>query len=43
MFSHEYKDAIRASFVKYGIALPIDGSQGVLINIHGLNNYTAPL
>lgn len=43
MFSHDYKDAIRASFVKYGIALPIDGSQGVLINIHGLNNYTAPL
>ena len=41
-FCHEYKDAIRASFIKCGIALPIDGSQDTLINIHGLNNYSIP-
>ena len=41
-FCQNYKDAIRASFIKYGIALPIDGSQDALINIRGLNNYTIP-
>ena len=39
---HDYKDGIRASFIKCGIALPIDGSQDALINIRGLNNYTIP-
>ena len=34
-FCQNYKDAIRASFIKYGIALPIDGSQDALINIRG--------
>ena len=42
IFCHEYKDAIRASFVKCGIALPIDGSQDALINIRGLTDYIVP-
>ena len=41
-FCQNYKDAIRASFIKYGIALPIDRSQDALINIRGHNNYTIP-
>ena len=41
-FCQNFKDAIRASFIKYGIALPTDGSQDALINIRGLNNYTIP-
>ena len=41
-FYQNYKDTIRASFIKYGIVLPIDGSQDALINIRGLNNYTIP-
>lgn len=32
IFSHDYKDAIKANFVKCEIALPTDGSQGGLIN-----------
>ena len=42
IFCHEYTDAIRASFIKCGIALPIDGSQDTLINIRGLYNYSVP-
>ena len=41
-FCYDYKDAIRASFIKCGIALPIDGSQDALINIRGLDSYTIP-
>ena len=41
-FCDDYKDAIRASFIKCGIALPIDGSQDALINIRGLDIYTIP-
>ena len=41
-FCQNDKYAIRASLIKYGIALPIDGSQDALINIRGLNNYTIP-
>ena len=41
-FCHEYKDVIIASFVKCGIALPIDSSQDTLINIRGLNDYSIP-
>ena len=41
-FCHDYTDAVRASFIKCGIALPIDGSQDALINIRGHNNYTIP-
>ena len=42
IFCNDYKDAIKASFVKCGIALPIDGSQDGLINIRDLNNYSIP-
>ena len=42
LFWAEYKDAIKASFVKYGIAVPIDGSEDSLINISGLNDYCIP-
>lgn len=42
VFCQEYKDTIQASFIKCGIALPIDGSQDTLINIRGLNHYSIP-
>ena len=41
-FCTEYQDTIRASFVKCGIAVPIDGSQDSLINIRGLTDYYVP-
>lgn len=41
-FSQEYKDTIKASFVKCRIALLIDGSQDALINVRSLNNYSVP-
>ena len=41
-FCYDYTDAVRASFIKCGIALPIDGSQDALINICGHNTYTIP-
>ena len=41
-FCSQYKHVIIASFVKCGIALPIDGSQDTLINIRGLNEYSIP-
>ena len=43
LFCAEYKNAIKASFVKCGIAVPIDGSEDSLINdIRGLNDYCIP-
>ena len=41
-FCTEYQDTIRASFVKCGIAVPIDGSQDSMINIRGLTDYYVP-
>ena len=37
-----FLDTIRASFVKCGIAVPIDGSQDSMINIPGLTDYYVP-
>ena len=42
LFCAEYKDAIKASFVKCGIAVLIDSSEDSLINIRGLNDYSVP-
>ena len=41
-FCSNYQETIKASFVKCGIAVPIDGSQDSLIQIRGLTNYHVP-
>lgn len=42
IFCQEYNDTIKASFVKCGIAIPIDGTQDALIHVRGLNHYSIP-
>ena len=43
IFCTEYQEAIKASFIKCGIVVPIDGSMdSELIKIRGLDHYSVP-
>ena len=41
-FCFEYQETIKASFIKCGITVPMDGSNDTSINIRGLNDYGVP-
>lgn len=41
-FCSEYQETIKASFIKCGVTVPIDGSNDAAINIRGLQDYNVP-